>query len=314
MSNVQGWRPVGIDEVLGSAEGRFFGSGYRRVQHVLCGGLSSLTEFQGDARVGYPEDWSLTSDGTPRTPHLSTIDGVVLPLQAISPSWGVAAGDYVSEVRLKAGSRPWLQLDHVPVAVSSSGGDGTERFERVFSARVGNIRASVTVRNAEDSPRSRAEPTPAESSVHTKLYRQTAMQTVVLGFKPSSGVLRARHRAGEPPGPQAAVGSGLEDEYWPCLTAVDYLVTMGEAVQVLIGERYGAGRSGGQLWMRSMQIQLPRPPQRLPAEFSSVTEPVSESTLDRADKKIHQVETESVTSTGVRVAAKLAYVREGSPK
>ncbi|GAA1532484.1 hypothetical protein GCM10009691_05290 [Brevibacterium picturae] len=63
-----------------------------------------------------------------------------------------------------------------------------------------------------------------------------------------------------------------------------------------------------------MQIQLPRPPQRLPAEFSSVTEPVSESTLDRADKKIHQVETESVTSTGVRVAAKLAYVREGSPK
>lgn len=112
-----GWRPTRLEEALGPAAGRFFGAGYRTVKHKLEGERKDPDVFEGVGHVSYPEDWSVREDGTRRTPHLSTIDAVTLPLQAISRTWHRPPGEFVSAIHLRAGSQPWLDLETVPVVI-----------------------------------------------------------------------------------------------------------------------------------------------------------------------------------------------------
>ncbi|WP_428830934.1 AvrD family protein [Brevibacterium picturae] len=109
-----------MDELLGPACGRLFGSGYRRVQHEFFAEpyQDEVKSMALTARVVYPHDWSLGSDGGARRPHLSTIDAVVLALMVLSRSargrpWARHA--HVRRVVLRAGPEPWFQFSAVPL-------------------------------------------------------------------------------------------------------------------------------------------------------------------------------------------------------
>ena len=75
-----------IDDCLGPAGQRFFGSGYRRVGYTMRGGVlrstSSGVRLTATAHVGHPRDWSVKGGGRPQRPHLTTLDAIVLATRA----------------------------------------------------------------------------------------------------------------------------------------------------------------------------------------------------------------------------------------
>lgn len=304
-----GWRPTRLEEALGPAAGRFFGAGYRTVKHKLEGERKDPDVFEGVGHVSYPEDWSVREDGTRRTPHLSTIDAVTLPLQAISRTWHRPPGEFVSAIHLRAGSQPWLDLETVPVVIQPTAAPEGAAFSRSFTASVGNIKARLCF-SVHSSSTVDANPCqPGATNIYEELYRGTDCATTLTSFDSSSGDLEAAHEFTRPAEAQRTP-VGLECEFWPSMTVVDYLVTMGQIVQVLMAERQGADREAGQLWMRTMSIQLPNSPAPLPASITSRTAPTHERLIEREGRRIQLIATDSSTSTGVRVAAQLAHVEE----
>jgi hypothetical protein len=71
-----------IDDCLGPAGQRFFGSGYRRVTYTMRGGVlrcsSGGVHLTAAAKVDHPHDWSVKGGVRPRRPHLTTLDAIVL--------------------------------------------------------------------------------------------------------------------------------------------------------------------------------------------------------------------------------------------
>lgn len=124
----------------------------------------------------------------------------------------------------------------------------------------------------------------------------------------SASAVLASHYLRLPAAVDETLAAGLEAAYWPCVTVVDYLVTMGQIVQVLIANNLDIDRRRGQLWMRQMNITLDRPPESLPCSFTSVTTSVEARPIERMGKRVHHVVTDSSTSNGVHVIAKLAQV------
>ncbi|MBU8579701.1 AvrD family protein [Brevibacterium luteolum] len=146
--------------------------------------------------------------------------------------------------------------------------------------------------------------------MYSELYKGTESRTVLTSFDQSAGTLTGRHWFSTPLSAASPEPHTLEAESWPAMSAIDYLVTMGQLVQVLIAEHTGSSRQSGNLWMRQMEIELPHPPSPLPCELVSHTKPLEQNVIERQDHRVHHVITESRTSNGVRVVAKLAQVEE----
>lgn len=108
----------GFDEYLGTAQDRYLGDGHRRVTFEMSEPTQiGAGEFSSIARVSYPDDWSQKA-GMRRDPHLSTVDAIrIAGAVRSSLSGGVllaGCGDERS-LTVRAGARPWEQLDAVPV-------------------------------------------------------------------------------------------------------------------------------------------------------------------------------------------------------
>src|SRR5262245_45025114 len=71
-----------VDDVLGTAETRYFGSGYRSVEHRVFDVLLDTRSCAAAAyaEVIYPASWS-KKPNQELTPHLSSIDGFVIATQ-----------------------------------------------------------------------------------------------------------------------------------------------------------------------------------------------------------------------------------------
>lgn len=74
-----------IDDCLGPAGQRFFGSGYRRVGYTMRGGVLRYAavgvRLTARAEVAHSRDWSVKG-GARRRPHLTTLDAIVLATRA----------------------------------------------------------------------------------------------------------------------------------------------------------------------------------------------------------------------------------------
>ena len=101
-------QPRDLEELLGPADERFFGAGYRGVAHELLGVPQEDDEgrISQAARIRYPRDWSVDPGGASRQPHLSTIDAVVLPLMALSSADPTTTGARIAQIELRAGAEP----------------------------------------------------------------------------------------------------------------------------------------------------------------------------------------------------------------
>ncbi|WP_369523618.1 AvrD family protein [Micrococcus luteus] len=153
----RGHWPTSIEDVLGPAEGRFFGRGYLGVRHILQGDptVNPSGSTTAMAEVRYPEAWSLDASGKTREPHLSTLDAVILPLLTLSQhrdsDFQCA---YVSRVDLHAGGTAWGNLANGPVTVTPSATEARaeEIFFSQFDAKADNIRSTMWVSHSKHRP------------------------------------------------------------------------------------------------------------------------------------------------------------------
>ncbi len=304
MSITEDWVSTPLEEVLGPAQGRFFGGGYRDVRHRV-GTIrpTGADTVELSAHVSYPPGWSLDDTGRSREPHLSTIDAVVVPLLALG-HLGESVTSRVSRVDLRAGSRPWTDLEDVPAQlVRERSVHEQDGEKRCFRATVGNIRAFLEIAAADQ--RNDRYSVGTFPGIYSGLYRLTRSKTELADYDPETGCLRALHHFEVQDGAPARALSGIEADYWPCVCVIDYLVVMGQLAQALIELRHGVGRAGG-LWMRRMSISLGNVPASLPMRLESSMSLTRDKLIDRNGRRYRDIAVESCTSTGVRVSALLA--------
>jgi len=304
-----------LEDLLGPSEGRYFAAGYRGVEHTIAppgpratdGGVLTAT-----ATARYPRDWSTDASGRPRTPHLSSVDAVILMALAFEGTLGAGAGArgrWIRDVELHAGTEPWWGLDAVPV---TAGPEVTDEGVQ-YRGKVGNIRAVVRLSDDDraataGAPGTAVGPGGEAPSVYGDEYRRTTCTTRVHPVDHGSHSVQAVHDFSHDARPEPAAPAGIESAYHPALTVVDYLVTMGQLTQVLVYELAGTGRTAvGNLWMRSLRILgVPRPAP-LPTTLTTTTTLVRDRLVPRAGEGVHDVLVSSESSNGVHAEARLAW-------
>lgn len=295
--------PSSLEALLGPVEDRYFGAGYRTVRYELRPGAERTAE------VVYPPGWSVDGDGNSRPAHLSSVDAAVLTMLAVEQDAAGAADALIDRTRvasiaLRAGARPWDALDAVPIRYEVEG--TPER--PVVRARIGNIRVDVTlVVEPDPAPRVHAPTRDAHApTVHGGLFRATRTRSTVTDLDLTAGTLCGRHESRND-GPTVA-GRGLDATAWPTLTVIDHIVTMGQLTQALVYASAGTTRGdAGQLWMRTMHVDVERARTALPAAFDTTTRIVRDTVLARGGRRVHDVAVESASTAGVRARSTLAY-------
>lgn len=79
-------RNISVNSMLGKAEDRYFGEGYRNVLQNLhnikiTNNIDSLPEITAALTLKYPEKWSQKAGQAERAPHLSTLDALLVAMQ-----------------------------------------------------------------------------------------------------------------------------------------------------------------------------------------------------------------------------------------
>jgi len=299
-----------LENLLGPSQGRYFAAGYRGVEHTVAPVIRNLGTggpLTTTATARYPADWSTDGSGRSRTPHLTSVDAVILAVLTVEPALGTdAAGRWVRDVELHAGTEPWWDLDAIPVSIHTEPTAGGTRLR----GRVGNIRTVVQLCDGEPDPAAAPAGSPPDDapSVYGEAFRRTAGTTHVRPVDRSTQSVQAVHRFAVEDDPDPSAGSGIESAYRPALTVVDYLVTMGQLTQVLVYELAGTARAAvGNLWMRSLRIlDVPRP-EPLPTTLTTTTTLVRDRLLTRGGTAVHDVLVGSVASNGVRAEGKIAW-------
>jgi len=300
----EGSRGIPLEHVLGPARDRYFAAGYRGVRHTVDVVDAATDTRHAEGRVDYPARWSVGDGGHTRTAHLSSVDAIVLPLLVWQHTDADrAAHDIVRSVALRAGNTPWTALDRVPIQTTraSDGADVT------LTSTVGNIRSTITLTPCRTPGRAARALETSPRLVYGDLYRLIESQSALTHFDPVDRVIGSAHRA-EAPSLAVDGVSGIEGAFWPALTAIDYLVTMGQLTQAVIFEVSRSTRSMiDNLWMRTLHIALPETPTALPAQYRAATRLIRDTTLNIGGRHVHDVRVESTASTGVVAGATLAY-------
>ncbi len=294
-----------LDRYLGEASERYFGSGYRRVRYDLR--RRADRAFSGSASIGYPADWSVDAEGHQRTPHLSSIDAIVLSALMLERTVTAAEApriesQFVSSVDLRAGSSPWERLEDVPITLARD-----ERPVPRVEGTVGNIRVGIDVADSSESVSVAGD----GRSVYGDLFQTTECRTVDV-HRGSDGALSGRHLVAFA---EIRDSRGLEASIWPSLTMVDYMVTLGQMTQALVYSARDLTRAtAGPLWMRTMRLKRTREPKVTQEPgFASKARIIRDRVIDRAGKRLHDVQVMAQTSCGVRAASTLAYEEMCSP-
>lgn len=146
-------RYTNIDELLGEAKNRYFGSGYLRTGYSYAQpDDSDRGDLNFVASVIYPQDWSVKK-GVPQDAHLSTVDAIYLAAMGAEEALKRAFGKdltglqpVLESLSLKSGSEAHIDLDTVGVFahVKSPEGDIGNPMNGVdVEGIVGNMKFSA---------------------------------------------------------------------------------------------------------------------------------------------------------------------------
>jgi hypothetical protein len=251
-----------IDDYLGPAAGRFFGSGYRRVsyrfEHLALGTGADVGRLEATVAVGYPRDWSTKATTHPIRPHLSTVDALVLGARLSALALTAVPGldeesrrtAWLRRMTIHASVTPVEEgLDALPVSAGlrSTSPEGTGAAS-VVACRVGPMRVEcelVHPRPTTTGPR----PGPAELIASTEEgpyglaihgQRQQIEQVEVADGRANALVSVTPLEASSPT---------------PPVSLVDAFVVSLQLGQVLLYELDGVERArSNNLWMRSTTL------------------------------------------------------------
>lgn len=306
-----------LEDALGPSERRYFSAGYKEVRHLV---FPSSRDSTGDGvaawsgRVVYPPKWSLNDDGTSRSPHLSSVDAIVLPLLALEQQHqGLQMATqlqkhWVRRLELRGGSQPWTDLAHVPLTFAALPEVALQESCDI-QAVVGNIRVTLGLANGTipELNRKTARCKMSRESLYGGGFWPAASRDVIKSFDEGTHSLRSAHEltygdiARERP-------SGLESAFWPAPSAIEYLVTMGQLTQALIHRSFRTTRTElGNLWMRRMRISIPSEPTNRLVCYQAVTSINRDSVITIGSKQVRKIRVTSRTSDGVEAEASLAF-------
>ncbi|MEW1861819.1 AvrD family protein [Streptomyces sp. NPDC088194] len=278
-----------IDEYLGPAERRFFGTGYRRASHHVSevrvlpdGGADQVVTAR--VTIGYPGDWSRKKDEIDVPPHVSSIDTLVLGLQLaeahlahgyrLGPEQRRAAR--LRRITLIAGGTPQEELADLPASARLRGTrplpEAPGARVSVYECRIGVMRARYEIAHAAPAGSGRPTGFPrledALGPAGTRYYgagfalrgQRLADVTVdTAQLSAHASVLM------EQPG---AMPDGVEGATTPVFSPVDCFVSCLQLAQVLMYEMDGIRRSDSNtLWMLRTSLDTTRP--RVPVESGS---------------------------------------------
>jgi len=262
-----------IDHHLGPARGRYFGEGFKRVDHALTDLRIGGGSVAARATLTYPADWSRKSSGSLR-PHLSSIDGLVIAVELADAYLTHAFGLDLSQRR-----RAWLRAfemrvtapteelasfgvraQHAGCAPSRSG-----RCDHVssFICHVGTIRVTCAIEHdiatgagGEGRYATADELLGGAAGRHYgDAYKRRTQH--IDDVATSGAAIRATVAVDDPRG---AVDVGLGGAYGPSVSMVDCLLSMAQLAQVLAYDLDRIERAGSNtFWMRRLSFQTATP-------------------------------------------------------
>jgi hypothetical protein len=302
-----------FDDILGAAEGRYFGRGYRHVRHRVDPVQGDRTDAFGFLGVAqYPDEWSLDHLGNRRVPHLSTLDAILLPLLALE-SLMLENHDQLilTAARVRAGSSPWSDLSAVPIDIAF---DATSPRFAPIRTRVGHftVELELSLRAAavrEEKPSRFLETT---QSLYGGEYADNIVDTEVAAFDADTTTLNASHRFAIPSRPGRSPRC-FEGRRWGHPLLVDHVVTMSQLSQAVIQEASGRSRADyDNIWMRQMRISSDAEGLDVP-NFKTTSRLKRDRVVVIDGARVHDLEVEVRADNGVHAIARLAY-REQSPE
>ncbi|MFI7601254.1 AvrD family protein [Actinoplanes sp. NPDC049681] len=257
-----------VDDYLGPAAERYFGSGYKRVSQRIAD-LAWLPgpdlPAGGHAEVTYPDDWSSKNRGLASPIHLSTIDALVLSQRLVETYLQSGLGltsDQVSRAWLRRytmrpGSQPHTDVHSVPLRIglgeSRPGARGWVSTE--FVCVVGGIKVRCHVEHEVGRSPERAEPlSPVTAPYHGGGYRFRTHEIGDIIVLPEQRSLVATVDVRN--GAETGAGAGeLGAAYQPAITLVDATIVYAQVAQVLMYSLDGLRRDETDtLWMRSVDM------------------------------------------------------------
>ncbi len=279
-----------MEQILGPATSRYFGSGFRTVQHTATvvsttsEGPMQYIEARGSAT--YPPRWSLDASGRVRAVHLSGLDAVALTSRALSASGmdGLLQGARLSRVRVRAPAATTTTTRGLTVSlVVDPIAPASDRTWHV-QARVGGFRVSVELEEQDTSSGALSRELGPLDSV------ASSISSVVESLELPLGPLAVNH-AVTPATP---------------LSSIEELALLGQLSQVLVYASKGVDRSVvPNLWLR--WLDLSRAPHPSTPRFQSRTTLTRDRTIRSGDVTIHDLRLRAELGYGARAEAGFGY-------
>jgi len=285
-----------IDVLLGPSEGRFFGEGFRAVEHdirhVTLGPLhNGVFGASGSASLTYPSGWSTKRVASDLIPHLSTIDAFVLATALVDvlliKLFGLLphqrATAWIRAVEFRAGPSPVESLADVAmtawvtsIAKAPNAIDGP--YQSTVEAAVGGIKmrfvvchemATYVVREEDLADGSGVLGAP-EERFYGVGYKRHLHAIDQLRFSDDGSSLTARVEVTAADG--TAYGADLGGAYRPSVSILDCIVAQSQITQALLYRLDDIDRGDtNTLWMRKVRIETRTPHRPLDAAFDART-------------------------------------------
>lgn len=203
-----------------------------------------------------------------------------------------------------------MGLDSVPMRLTTTPPDKLDVVS--VNAEIGNMLVKISLSRLPDQSSTEATVGKHQEPFHRardNFYQLTHCETFLCEPDLTRGQLNASHAFTVPESALSEVeNEGRTSAWWPSMTIVDYLVTMGQLAQVVFADQVNGDQRSGNLWMRMMSLELSSAPSRIPCEITSQTTPLELRQFERARHRFHDLSIESRTSNGVCAKAKLAQV------
>lgn len=271
-------RYASVDDVLGDATARYFGSGYRSVQHRVFEVRIDTQKRAASAfaEIRYPGSWS-TKLNKELTPHLSSLDGFVIATQLMDAYLREAYGlddlssrdCWIRRCTVKSGQTPTLELNRVPVSLSLNrtreDASGMCGYLSDFTIAVGSLQLEISVDHALAVQRRVRVAFPeiecclGEQRDHYLAggYKSSRVEVSDIAVSPLDGRARAKFSVDYD---DAREHGGLSAAHFPFLTIPDALVGTAQLAQTMLYRQDNITRATSKnMWMRKFTVTIPRP-------------------------------------------------------
>ncbi|TCW47582.1 avirulence D protein (AvrD) [Bacillus thuringiensis] len=270
-----------IDDILGNREQRFFGTGFKKVNHQVQDIAVSEKCVVATANIIYPMDWSKKSEDTDLKPHLSTIDATVLSLQLneiyIIQKFGITKAQrrkiWMKRIVLKAGTTPQEDLDnliistrHIETKIVSN---SLCTNMSIFESQIGSMQIRCEIEHdieEECNEEASFDSIDEILGLHNKRYygdmyknSQQIIEDVEIDFSNQrlTSLVNVKDMDENLLKPE-----GMEADYFPSLSIIDCMITVAQMAQALIYKIDDIDRSNSNtLWMRKVIIENKNPNQ-----------------------------------------------------